>query len=49
LVSLRLAEVLGKADEGWENHRRRILRPVVSPGHTSEGEIRATEREDAAA
>jgi stearoyl-CoA desaturase (delta-9 desaturase) len=25
LVVLRLAEVIGKVDDGWENHRRRIL------------------------
>jgi stearoyl-CoA desaturase (delta-9 desaturase) len=31
LVTLRLAEVLSKVDEGWENHRRRIPRTVVSP------------------
>ena len=31
LVFLRLAEVLSKVDEGWENHRRRIPRTVVSP------------------
>jgi stearoyl-CoA desaturase (Delta-9 desaturase) len=31
LVALRLAEVLSKVDEGWENHRRRIPRTVVSP------------------
>jgi stearoyl-CoA desaturase (delta-9 desaturase) len=31
LVTLRLAEVLTKVDEGWENHRRRIPRTVVSP------------------
>jgi stearoyl-CoA desaturase (Delta-9 desaturase) len=49
LVALRLAEVLSKADEGWENHRRRIPRTVVSPGHTFKGETRAAERKDAAA
>jgi len=32
LAAFGLAEVLGKADEGWENHRRRIPRTVVSPG-----------------
>jgi hypothetical protein len=31
LVAHRLAEVLSKVDEGWENHRRRIPRTVVSP------------------
>jgi stearoyl-CoA desaturase (Delta-9 desaturase) len=49
LAALGLAEVLSKADEGWENHRRRIPRTVVSPGRTSEGETRAAERKDAAA
>jgi stearoyl-CoA desaturase (delta-9 desaturase) len=49
LVTLRLAEVLSKVDEGWENHRRRIPRTVVSPGRTSKGEARATGRKDAAA
>ncbi len=39
LVFLRLAEVLSKVDEGWENHRRRIPRTVVSPGRTSKGEL----------
>jgi stearoyl-CoA desaturase (delta-9 desaturase) len=46
---LRLAEVLSKVDEGWENHRRRIPRTVVSPGRTSKGEARVAERKDAAA
>jgi hypothetical protein len=50
LVALRLAEVLSKVDEGWENHRRRIPRTVVSPGRTTlKGEPPATERKDAAA
>ena len=49
LVTLQLAEVLGKADEGWKNHRRRIPRTVVSPGRTSKDESGATEREDAVA
>jgi hypothetical protein len=31
LERLRLAEVLTKVDEGWEDHRRRIPRTVVSP------------------
>ena len=31
LEKLRLAEVLTKVDEGWEDHRRRIPRTVVSP------------------
>lgn len=31
LEKLRLAEVLTKVDEGWENHRRRIPRTTVSP------------------
>lgn len=30
LVALRLAEVLGKVDEGWENHRRRVPEPGVA-------------------
>jgi stearoyl-CoA desaturase (delta-9 desaturase) len=49
LEKLRLAEILTKADEGWENHRRRIPRTVVSPGRTSKGEARPTGRKDAAA
>ena len=49
LVALRLAEVLTKVDEGWENHRRRIPRTVVSPLGTSTEETRATERKDATA
>jgi stearoyl-CoA desaturase (delta-9 desaturase) len=31
LVALRLAEVLSKVDEGWEDHRRRILTTTISP------------------
>ena len=31
LEKLRLAEVLTKVDEGWEDHRRRIPRTTVSP------------------
>ncbi len=31
LVALRLAEILSKVDEGWEDHRRRIPRTVVGP------------------
>ena len=31
LVALRLAEVLSKVDEGWEDHRRRIPRTIVGP------------------
>ena len=31
LERLRLAEVLTKVDEGWEDHRRRIATTVVSP------------------
>jgi stearoyl-CoA desaturase (Delta-9 desaturase) len=31
LVALRLAEVLSKVDEGWEDHRRRIPTTIVSP------------------
>jgi hypothetical protein len=31
LEKLGLAEVLTKADEGWENHRRRIPQTVVNP------------------
>ncbi len=30
LVALRLAKVIGKVDEGWDNHRRRI--PVTTGG-----------------
>ena len=35
LVALRLAEVIGKVDDGWENHRRRILPVTASPAGTS--------------
>jgi stearoyl-CoA desaturase (delta-9 desaturase) len=31
LVALRLAEILSKVDEGWEDHRRRIPRTIVGP------------------
>ena len=31
LVALRLAEVLSNVDEGWEDHRRRILTTTISP------------------
>jgi fatty-acid desaturase len=31
LEKFRLVEVLTKADEGWDDHRRRIPRTVVSP------------------
>ena len=31
LEKLRLAEVLSKVDEGWEDHRRRIPRTTVGP------------------
>jgi stearoyl-CoA desaturase (Delta-9 desaturase) len=31
LERLRLAEVLTKVDEGWEDHRRRLATTVVSP------------------
>jgi stearoyl-CoA desaturase (Delta-9 desaturase) len=31
LEKLRLAKVLSKVDEGWEDHRRRIPRTTVSP------------------
>jgi stearoyl-CoA desaturase (delta-9 desaturase) len=31
LEKLRLAKVLTKVDEGWEDHRRRISKTVVSP------------------
>jgi stearoyl-CoA desaturase (Delta-9 desaturase) len=31
LEKLGLAEVLTRADEGWENHRRRIPQTVVNP------------------
>jgi stearoyl-CoA desaturase (Delta-9 desaturase) len=36
LVSLRLAEVIGKADENWETHRRRIPTSTASPASISE-------------
>jgi stearoyl-CoA desaturase (Delta-9 desaturase) len=49
LVALRLAKVLSKADEGWENHRRRIPTTIVGPGRTSKRETRAIVRKDAAA
>ncbi len=29
MEKLRLAKVLSKVDEGWENHRRRIVKPAV--------------------
>jgi hypothetical protein len=29
LEKLRLAEVLTKVDEGWEDHRRRLPEPTV--------------------
>jgi stearoyl-CoA desaturase (Delta-9 desaturase) len=35
LEKLRLAEVLTKVDEGWENHRRHNSKTVVSPVGTS--------------
>ena len=35
LVALRLAEVIGKVDEGWEGHRRRIPSTTASPVGTS--------------
>ncbi len=35
LVALRLAEVIGKVDEGWEDHRRRIPTTTASPVGTS--------------
>jgi stearoyl-CoA desaturase (delta-9 desaturase) len=47
LAAFGLAEVLSKADEGWENHRRRIPRTVVSPRRTSTSETHASERKDA--
>jgi hypothetical protein len=31
LEKLRLAKVLSKVDEGWEEHRRRIPKTTVSP------------------
>ena len=39
LEKLHLAKVLTKVDEGWEDHRRRIPRTVVSPGRISKGEL----------
>lgn len=35
LEKLRLAKVISKVDEGWEDHRRRIQRTVVSPGSSA--------------
>ncbi len=35
LVALRLAEVIGKVDQGWEDHRRRIPTTTASPAGTS--------------
>ncbi len=35
LERLRLLKVLSKVDEGWENHRRRIPKTIVSPLGTS--------------
>jgi stearoyl-CoA desaturase (Delta-9 desaturase) len=35
LVALRLAEVIGKVDEGWEDHRRRISTTTASTAGTS--------------
>jgi stearoyl-CoA desaturase (Delta-9 desaturase) len=35
LVALRLAEVIGKVDEGWKDHRRRIPTTTASPAATS--------------
>jgi stearoyl-CoA desaturase (delta-9 desaturase) len=49
LVALRLAKVLNKADEGWENHRRRIPTTIVGPGRPSKRETGAIVRKDAAA
>ncbi|CAN5655995.1 hypothetical protein BH24ACT20_BH24ACT20_02480 [soil metagenome] len=31
MEKVRLAKVLSKVDEGWENHRRRIVEPAVEP------------------
>lgn len=41
LEKLRLAEVLSKVDEGWENHRRRIPRTTVSPLGTATVKVSA--------
>jgi len=35
LVALRLAEVIGKVNEGWEDHRRRIPSTTASPASIS--------------
>jgi stearoyl-CoA desaturase (Delta-9 desaturase) len=35
LGAFRLAEVIGKVDEGWEDHRRRIPSTTARPGGTS--------------
>lgn len=35
LVALRLAKVISKVDDGWENHRRRILPTTARPADTS--------------
>ena len=35
LVALRLAEVIGKVDEGWENHRRRVPTTTATPAGAS--------------
>ena len=36
LVALRLAEVVGKVDEGWENHRRRIPAQTATGASTED-------------
>jgi stearoyl-CoA desaturase (Delta-9 desaturase) len=38
LVALRLAEVIGKVDEGWEDHRRRISTTTASTAGTTEAD-----------
>ena len=35
LVALRLAEVIGKVEEGWENHRRRVSTTTATPASAS--------------
>jgi stearoyl-CoA desaturase (delta-9 desaturase) len=35
LVALRLAEVIGKVEEGWENHRRRVSTTTATPAGAS--------------
>lgn len=43
LVALRLAKVLSKVDEGWENHRRRIVPATVTAPATGPAAASAEE------